>query len=176
MEKLFDDTLLVSKKRPTTITAQQSEKLFEELAEEVLVNEYSDDEVDLIKEDLKELSLNQSGFEIAKDLDSQGRADYDFEGDFIDWLGNMSSRRDEIVRENVKLWAKAHNPQPKFRKGDELVVTDTIAYMIKPNLILYVYDIRMDEGIYIMAKDKEQQGGYLLEFERVEDNCKLNIE
>jgi hypothetical protein len=176
MEKLFDDTLLVSKKRPTTITAQQSEKLFEELAEEVLVNEYSDDEVDLIKEDLNELSLNQSGFEIAKDLESQGRADYNFQGDFIDWLENMSSRRNEIIRENVKLWAKAHNPQPKFSKGDELVVTDTISYGIKRDLILYVYDIKMDEGIYIMAKDKAQQGGYVLEFERVEDNCKLNIE
>jgi hypothetical protein len=176
MDKLFDDTLYVSKDRPTAITPQQSEALFLKLAEEAIDNGYSGDDVEVIKEDLNELSLNQSGFEIAKDLESQGRADYDFEGDFIDWLGNMSSRRNEIVRENVKLWAKAHNPQPKFKKGDELVVTDTIAYMIKPNLIMYVYEIRMDEGIYIMAIDKEQKGGYVLEFERVEECCKLQVE
>jgi hypothetical protein len=35
MDKLFDDTLYMSKDRPTAITPQQSETLFLKLAEEV---------------------------------------------------------------------------------------------------------------------------------------------
>ena len=36
MDKLFDDTLFIQKERPTKITKQQEEKMFIDLAKEVI--------------------------------------------------------------------------------------------------------------------------------------------
>jgi len=176
MEKLFDDTLYVSKERPVNITNQQRDELYTKLAIEAIDCNYSNNDVETVKEDLSMLEINQDGFEIAKELEDSGDGDYEFRGDFIDWLDGLSFRYLEILKENVKLWVKAHNPQPKFSKGDKLIVTSTISYGIKRDLILYVYEIKMDEGVYIMAENKKQQGGYLLTFERVEECCELQVE
>ena len=162
MEKLFDDTLFVQKERPTQITKQQEEKMFIELAKEVIENQYSDDDEETIAEDLKELSRNDNGFEKAKDLKSNGNASYEFDGDFIDWLDGMDYKRSEILTENVKLWVKAHNPQPKLEKGPKLKIEEALSYLkdLRKDCVVYVIGINMEQAYYTISDDKEKQGRY----------------
>jgi hypothetical protein len=176
MEKLFDDTLFVQKERPTQVTKQQEEKMFIELAKEVIENQYSDDDEETIAEDLKELSRNDNGFEKAKDLESDGNASYEFDGDFIDWLDGMDYKRSEILTENVKLWVKAHNPQPRLEKGTKLKIVESLSYSkdLRKDCVVYVTGINMEQAYYTISDDKEKQGGYVLAFEKVESNCDVS--
>lgn len=173
MEKLFDDTLFVQKERPTKITDQQEEKMYLDLAKECIKQQYSSDDEETIAEDLKELSINDNGFEKAKDLENNGNASYEFDGDFIDWLDDIDYKRREILKENVKLWAKAHNPQPKFEKGTKLKIVESLSHSkdLRKDSIVYVTKINMEEAYYCISDDEEMQGGYVLNFEKVESNC-----
>lgn len=176
MEKLFDDNLLIQKERPTQITKQQEEKMFVDLAKEVIKYQYSSDDEETIAEDLKELSQRDNGFEKAKDLESDGNASYTFDGDFIDWLDGMDYSRDEILKENVKLWVKAHNPQPKLEKGIKLKIVESLSYSkdLRKDNIVYVTGINMEQAYYTISDDKEKNGGYVLAFEKVELNCEVS--
>ena len=176
MEKLFDDTLFVQKERPTKITEQQEAKMFIDLAKECIQNQYSSDKKETIAEDLRELSSNDSGFEKAKDLEDNGNASYKFEGDFIDWLDGMDYKRTDILRENVKLWVKAHSPQPKLKKGTKLKIIESLSYSkdLRKDCLVYVTGINMGQAYYTVSDDKEKQGGYVLAFEKVESNCEIS--
>jgi hypothetical protein len=173
MEKLFDDTLLIQKERPTKITAQQEEKMYLDLVKQCIKNQYSSDDEETISEDLKKLSNNDSGFEKAKDLERNGNASYEFDGDFIDWLDGIDYERRKILEENVKLWVKAHNPQPKLEKGTKLKIVETISYTkdLKKDCFIYITGINMELAYYTVSGDKDKKGGYVLAFERVELNC-----
>jgi hypothetical protein len=176
MEKLFDDALFIQKERPNKITEQQEQKMFLDLAKECIENQYSSDDEETIAEDLKELSVNDNGFEKAKDLQDNGDASYKFDGDFIDWLDGMDYKKIEILRENVKLWVKAHNPQPKLKKGTKLKIVESLSYskdLIKDCLV-YVTGINMEQAYYTISHDKEKQGGYVLDFEKVESKCEIS--
>jgi len=176
MEKLFDDTLFVQKERPTKITEQQEEKMYLDLAKECIKHQYSSDDEETIAEDLKELSTNDSGFEKAKDLEDNGNASYEFDGDFIDWLDGMDYKRSDILKENVKLWVKAHNPQPKLEKGTKLKIVESLSYSkdLRKDCVVYVTGINMEQAYYTISDDKEKQGGYVLAFEKVESNCEVS--
>jgi hypothetical protein len=173
MEKLFDDTLLIQKERPTQITKQQEEKMFVDLAKECIKYQYSSDDEEAVAEDLKKLSRNDNGFEKAKDLDDNGNASYEFDGDFIYWLGGMDYKRSDILKENVKLWVKAHNPQPKLEKGTKLNIVESLSYSkyLRKDCVVYVTGINMEQAYYTISDDKEKQGGYVFAFEKVESNC-----
>jgi hypothetical protein len=175
MEKLFDDTLLIQKERPTQITKQQEEQMFIDLAEEVIKNQYSFDYKKIIIDDLKELSINDSGFEKAKYLEENGMGSYEFDGDFIDWLDSMDYKKNSILTENVKLWVKAHNPQPKLQKGNKLKIIESISYSkyLKKDCIVYVTGLNYEQAYYTISEDKERKGGYVLAFEKVESSCEL---
>lgn len=175
--KLFDDSLLIQKERPTKITEQQEEKMFLDLAKECIKYQYSTDDEETISEDLRELSTRDSGFEKAKDLEDSGNASYEFNGDFIDWLDGIDYRRSGILRENVKLWVKAHNPQPKFEKGIKLQINEPLSYTkeLRKDCVVFVTGINMEQAYYTISADKEKQGGYVLDFEKVEDYCKIII-
>ena len=176
MEKLFDDTLFVQKERPDKITKQQEEKMFVDLAKECVKNQYSTDDEETIAEDLKELSSNDSGFEKAKYLEDNGNSSYEFDGDFIDWLNGMDYKRSEILTENVKLWVKAHNPQPKLEKGTKLNIVESLSYSkeLRKNCVVYITGINMEQAYYTISGDKKKQGGYVLAFEKVESNCDVS--
>lgn len=177
MEKLFDDTLLIQKERPTQITKQQEEKMFVDLAKECIKYQYSDDDEETITGDLKKLSINDSGFEKAKDLENDGNASYQFDGDFIDWLDGMDYKRSEILTDNVKLWVKAHNPQPKLQKGTKLKIAESLSFSkdLRKDCIIYVTGINMEQAYYTISQDKEKKGGYVLAFEKVEFNCDVSL-
>jgi hypothetical protein len=175
MEKLFDDTLFIQKERPTKITNQQEEQMFIDLAKECIENQYSSDDEETIAEDLKDLSINDSGFEKAKALDNNGNASYEFDGDFIDWLDGIAYRRSSILKENVKLWVKAHNPQPKLQEGTKLKIIQSLSYskdLIK-DCIVFVTGINIEEAYYTISGDKYKKGGYVFAFEKVESNCEV---
>ena len=176
MEKLFDDTLFVQKERPIEITKEQENKMFIDLAKECIKNQYSSDDEETISEDLSNLSINDNGFEKAKALDDNANASYSFDGDFIDWLEGMDFKRDEILTENVKLWVKAHNPQPKLEKGTKLKITGHLSYLkaLRTECIVYVTGINMEQAYYTISGNKEKQGGYMVVFEKVESNCEVS--
>ena len=176
MEKLFDDTLFVQKERPIKITKQQENKMFIDLAKECIKNQYSSDDEETISEDLSNLSINDNGFEKAKALDDNANASYSFDGDFIDWLEGMDFKRDEILTENVKLWVKAHNPQPKLEKGTKLKITGHLSYQkdLRTECIVYITGINMERAYYTISDNKEKQGGYMVAFEKVESNCEVS--
>jgi len=173
MDKLFDDTQLVQKERPTKITTQQEEQLFIDLAKECIKNQYSSDDEETIIEDLKNLSSNDSGFEKAKYLYDSGDAEYDFSGDFIDWLETIDLNGRNILKENVKTWVKAHKPQPKLEKGTKLIINESLGFRkdLKKYCIVYVTGINMEEAYYTISDNKEKYGGCCLAFEKVELNC-----
>jgi hypothetical protein len=175
MEKLFDDTLLIQNERPTKITKQQEEQMFIDLAEEVIKNQYTDeDDVDTIVEDLKQLSLSDSGFEKAKDLDSNGSASYSFDGDFIDWLDNMDYKKRQILNDNIKLWVKAHNPTPKFEKGQRLIVDSFLNHEKTKGTIVFITGLDIDRATYHVDTDPNRNGGTVIPYERVEKCCLIN--
>jgi len=174
MEKLFDDSLLFQKERPTKITAQQEEKMYVDFAKEIIENQYSEYDEESIIEDLKELSWHDSGFEKAKKLED-GCASYEFTGDFIDWLDNMACERDYILKENVKMWVKAHNPQPKLEKGDQLKINESLSRTpdLKKDSVVYITGINMEQAYYTISSDPDKNGGYVLDFEKVESKCEI---
>lgn len=174
-QKLFDDTLFVQKERPTKITAQQEEQMYLDLAIECIENQYSSSDQQTIVEDLKKLSINDSGFEKAKELEDDGSGDYKFNGDFIDWLDFMDNIRHQILSENVNLWVKAHNPHPKFQKGIKLKINADISRTkdLRKDCIVYVTGIKLDEANYYIYPNSENNGGYVLPFEKVEENCEV---
>jgi len=174
MEKLFDDTLFIQKERPTTITSQQEEKMYIDLAKECIKNQFSSDNEETIIEDLKELSIDDSGFGKAKDLESNGRACYEFDGEFIDWLDFIDYKRSEILEDNVKLWVEAHKPQPKFEKGEHLKVVNFLSRNLKINDIIYIIGFREKTAEYLVNSNPESSNGIILSYERVEKNCIIN--
>lgn len=179
MEKLFDDAPFVQKERPTKITEEQEQKMYLDLAAEIIKNQWAKTGLEeCIAESLSELSINDSGFEKAKDLEDNSYVDYDFCGDFINFLDDMSSRRRLLVDQNVKLWVKAHNPQPKLEKGTKLKIDKALCRskdLLKDSLV-YVTGINMEKAYYTISANKEQQGGYVIAFEEVENNCTLITE
>jgi hypothetical protein len=176
MEKLFDDTLFIQKERPTKITDQQEEKMFLDLAKDCIKQQYSSDAEETIAEDLKALSTNDSGFEKAKDLEDNGNGTYEFSGDFIDWLDWIDHERSTILSENVKLWVKEHNPEPKFEKGTKLKITGHLSYQkdLKTESVVYITGVKNEEANYYIHPNYENNGGYVLAFEKVESNCEVS--
>ena len=175
MNKLFDDRLLVQKERPTKITSQQEEKMFSDLAKEIIENQYSSDEEDTIIKDLNKLYLCDSGFEKSKQLDREGYADYTFDGNFIDWLDNMEYKRRSILTENIKLWVEAHNILPIHQIGTELLIINDISHdkTLKKECIIYINGHNEKEATYKVSSKKGDTRNFIIEYERVELNCDL---
>ena len=91
MEKLFDDSETFQKERPKEITEKQENELYSKLAKEIISNGWCIDELeeDIIY-DLKHLSRNDTGFEMAKDLEDYNmKCNYEIDTDFIYWFQHL---------------------------------------------------------------------------------------
>jgi len=172
MEKLFDDTSFIVDKRPLEITEQQRESMFITLANQVIEYNYSNDDVETIAYDLAQLSKYDTGFDRAKDLEDNGNGDYTFDGEFISWLDNMDYEERSILSKNVKLWVSVYNPQPKFEIGDELIINSRLNSKMPVGLVIYITSFLMEEALYTVSANKDEQGGYMIPFEYVEDKCR----
>lgn len=172
MNKLFDDTLYVQKERPVRITNQQKDELYVKLANEVIEGNYSNSYIKVIIDDLRSLNINDSEYEKAKNLENYGTGSYDISIEFIEWLDCMRFYKDEILRDNIKLWVKANNPQPKFKTGTKLIIENSLNIQKTKGSIVYVTGIRNDEANYLIDSDINRSGGTVIAYEKVESNCK----
>lgn len=173
METLFKDTEGVNKERPTQITKQQKKKLCLKLAKEIIEKDYSTNNEEDIAEDLSNIDTLGSGFEIAKKLDDCGIATYKFSGDFIDFLDGINCEERIVLSENIKLWVRSWNPQPKFKKGQKIEIINTLNVKLLKGEIVYVNEIRSEEATYLIDKNPNRKGGILITYEKAESNCKV---
>lgn len=172
-QKLFSDTEVFQKERPTKPTAQQLADFYSEMAKEIIAEGFSQSDEEDIIQDLKDLyPFHDNGFELAKKLDEwKANASYNIDGRFCEWLEGFSSEYDKIKRDNVKAWVKAHNPQPKFNKGTKLIINDSISYSLKKGGIVYITGGRPEEAIYWLNESPNNYGGYNVAYEVVESKC-----
>lgn len=175
-QAMFDDSQTFTKKRPGKLTEEQEYDFFYRLAQEVSKNGWSDMEVDDIAKDLQELSTSDSGFEMAKTLDNTTNCDYDFKGDFIDWLDNIHYRLKKAIEENVKKWVQDNNIKPKWEVRTKLLIKQTLStnYMLSKNTVIFITSIneelaqyRVDTDFYIINRY------YPFDYEIIEENCEV---
>ncbi len=105
---LFPDSETLDNKRPKVITEKQNEEFLQEVASEIIEDGYSISDKSYIIEDLRHINLNDTGFEIAKDIE-EGKAYYKIDSNFIEFLEDLSWKKSTILENNVKAWVKAHN-------------------------------------------------------------------
>ena len=173
MEKLFDDSETFQKERPKEITEKQENELYSKLAKEIISNGWCIDELeeDIIY-DLKHLSRNDTGFEMAKDLEDYNmKCNYEIDTDFIYWLDDFDYRFRKVLDENVKDWVKAIKPKPLFEKGQKLIVNEFINYKIKKDMVVYVNGISEESAYYLIDPNPEKKGGIVIPYEVVEEKC-----
>lgn len=167
--RLLDDSQVYQKDRPNTITEEQLDNFYKENAKFIIKNEWSDDDEEFIIKALKRIApFNDNGYELAKDLERDNIAYFDIDVDFISWLDDLNYNYNNIKRQNVKDWVKAHNPKPKFEIGTELNFKSKLYYKHDISKSLYVTGYDSSEAKYILHKDPNHQGGTLVEYEEVE--------
>jgi hypothetical protein len=172
MDKLFNDSELFQKERPTKITEQQEQACYKKMADEIIKGGWSDSDVEDIVKDLAEIWEYDSGYEIAKKLESYGNeASYTINTDFIYYLDDFGYNKREILTKNVEDWVKAHNPQPKFQKGQKLIVTTMLNHEKQEGAIVYITGFSEKTACYLIDKDENRKGGTVIAYEKVEANC-----
>ena len=174
MKKLFSDSETFTKERPTKLTEKQFEQFFMDMASQIVGNGYSDDDPEFIVEDLKGLSFSDSGYEMAKELEKWGsNAEYKIDSQFIEFLEDLYSKRQRRIGKNVKQWAEAHKPQPKFKKGDRLKIAESLSHLNKAGQEIYITGVRMEDATYLVWPTSDHNGGYVYPFERIEASCSI---
>ena len=98
-------------------------------------------------------------------------ASYNIDTEFIEFLDDFDSNRNDILRENVKDWVKAFNPQPKFDKGQKLIVKIPIFRDTKKESIIYITGFDEKSANYLIHADEKQDGGFVVAYEKIENNC-----
>lgn len=167
---LFSDSEVFTKTRPTKITEKQKQEYYKKVAQEIIDERWSKSDIEDIMTDLSDIFRTDSGYEIAKSLED-GCAQYNINTPFIEFLDSFDYNMRSIDDENVKLWVKAHNIVPLFDKGQELIVTEEIFRYFKREDIVYVNGINMELARYYVDKDKNRNGGYVLDCETIETHC-----
>jgi uncharacterized protein YfkK (UPF0435 family) len=169
--KMFNDSEMFQKQRPTGLTDSQNLTFFTDMAKEVRKNNWSSNEVQDIAKDLSELNLNQNGFELGKDLDEgfNYKASYNIDVLFLEFLENIQLERMMIVNDNVKNWVKAHDIKPKLEKGFDFNANEKIGRFKDSRL--YISDIYPDTAQYVVKiKDGDKKRGFLFDYEKIEEN------
>lgn len=173
MDKLFSDSETFTKVRPTKITEQQEQDFFKSFAQQIIDNNWSDSDLDDVIEDVSTISSNDNGYEIAKHLeDSYRKASYEIDVDFVEFLDSFGHEKSSILEKNIKEWVEAHNPQPKFKKGQKLVVQEDLNYFKKKGAIVYVTGFQEKYANYLIDENIYKNGGTIIPYEKIENNCK----
>jgi hypothetical protein len=172
MSTLFNDSEVFQKERPTGPTEKQLEAMYAQIAQELIDDGYSEDDLATITEDIKNLyPFNQNGYELAKELEDNGCASYEFNAEFVEWLDWVCLRPLEIKSKNILDWVKAHNPQPKFAIGTKLYVMERLSLLLNKDQPVYIVGIDEQQACYVIHMSPTQTMGSLIAYERVESLC-----
>lgn len=175
MSKLFSDKETFQKERPSKLTERQRNEFYLIMADEVIKNNWSEDDREDIAKDLSSLTFYGNGYDMAKELEGHSSfADYNIDPSFCEWLDFLEHNYRIKIDENIKEWVKAHDVKPKYQIGDQLIIINDFTRSLKINDKVYITGIYIDVARYVLHEDKYYKGGILLPFENVEENCKLN--
>ncbi len=176
MERLFSDSEVFTKGRPNSITNEQKKQLIRSIADDIFSYDYSRSDIDEIEDDMDMIfPFNQTGFELAKELDSYlANAEYDFNPDFIEFLEDLSLKVDDAKEENVKLWVKAHDIKPKLKDKSKLRVNEgIIGTRFREGDEIFINYHYLETAVYVVDKDPDRKGGTLIDYEKIELYCEL---
>lgn len=171
---LFKDSETFIKERPTKLSEKQETEIWQKLAKEVIDNGWSDDDIETIIEDLQSLSMSDSGYEMAKDLEGfRANGSYDIDTSFIEWLDMLNSDFDDARRENVERWVKAHDIKPKYKLGTQLVVKEHFTRIpeLQVGNVIFVNRYYENEAKYCVSNEKDSKRNVLIIYENIERCC-----
>ena len=177
MSKLFEESEIFTKERPSKLTKIQSKELYNTLAKEIIDNGWSTSTVEEISEDLESVSRHSTGFELAKELDDVGYYG-NIDSQFIEWLEDFDSRHQEIIDENIKTWVTAHKIEPKHSVGTELKINKQIIHYTEGYGVgstVFVNGYKKELGCYYISKIKGNTSNYVVEYETVESNTENEL-
>lgn len=165
-------------KRPTKLTEEQSLPFWKTQAVLIIKNqyhEYTDIEdaecVEDVANELKDnFSYNCDGYEFAKKIqrDSYG---FKIDSELCQYLDFIIMNYASELESKVKDWVTANNITPKFKKGQKIQVTSFINSTLKKEGLFYITGVKEDRGIYYVHENSDNNGGYVLSFERIEEAC-----
>lgn len=164
----------IIKLRPTGITPEQKQKFFKEVAQ-TLINEgwANTKDVEKVVDDLSNIDFFDSGYEIAKDLESRSFGRYNINTQCIEYLDFLDSDKDNIKRQNIKEWVKETNPVFSYKVGDCLTVISSINRELQPSQKVWIHSIHEDTAEYVVSKVEKSNGGFLIPYEKMEANTCL---
>lgn len=174
---LFPDSETFEKERPTKLTKKQETDIWQKLAKEVINSGWSDDEVDDIIEDLQNISMSDSGYEKAKDLEGfSSKASYNIDTSFVEWLDMLDSDFDDAKRENIRLWVIEHGIKPKYEKGTRLIIKEYISRSpeLATGKVLFINGFHENEAQYLVSNDKDSKRNLVIDYERIEQCCAVS--
>lgn len=171
MSKLFDDSELFQKERPTKITEQQKATYCAEVAKEIKERGWSDSDTESIVNDLLTINPNDNGYEIAKDLEFDKDASYDIDSDFVSFLDDFGNGISDILAKNIEEWVAAHKLIPEFSKGQRLLIETSLNLQMKKGGIVFVTGISEKRACYWIDENENRKGGSVIPYEKVEKCC-----
>lgn len=173
MEQLFSDSECFQKERPKKLTEKQQKELYEQLAQQIIDEDWSSGDIEDIVKDLKNLSRRDSGYELAKELERSWNVSYTIKTDFIEWLDDFDRKHYEVISEYQKRWVKAHNIEPKIETGVELSINKSIGYCKELRLAntIFINGYDKEIGKYLVWPEKYSKRNYLINYEEIESNC-----
>jgi hypothetical protein len=171
---LFKDSEVFVKERPTKLGEKQEAEIWLKIAQEVIDNDWSDNSIDDIIEDLQGLSKFDDGFEKAKDLDGwKGNASYTIDSEFVSWLDNFDSEFNDAIKENVRRWVKAHDIKPKLETGTKLIINTQFSKdpKMKVGETIYINGFYEKEAEYYVSTEKGVSRNLCVHYEKIEQCC-----
>lgn len=170
---LFKDSEVFMKQRPEEITKEQEDQIWEDLAQEVIDNKWSKNDIEDIVDDLQDLSKSDSGYEMAKYLEDWGGAVYDIKTSFIEWLDNLDYKFYQAKRDNVREWVKAHDVKPKIQIGTQFTVKEFISRWpeLKVGKVIFINGLDERQAQYLVSNDKDSPENILVNYEIIEKGC-----
>lgn len=177
MESIFNDLEVFVMSRPNTLSENQKQEIHKRLAQEILDNGWSDSDIDDIISDLSKLSKYDSGYKLAKRLESfHSKADYDIDTEFVEWLDSFCYAFDNAINANVKQWVKAHSIKPNHPKGSKLVVVKQ--FSCSPELAcgntIYINGYDESRGKYLVNTIEGSKSNLVVDYELIESNCNVS--
>lgn len=170
----FEEKHVFITKRPDFITKKQEDKLYSNLANEIFLNDWCDSNEDIeeVINDLKNLNFDENGYYNAKQLESNGEAWYNIDSEFVNFLDNIQYLIDDLKTKNVEEWVKIHDIKPKLNLNDKLKVINKIPKTINifPGDTIYINNIVYSQAIYLISKEKNNNRNFLVNFEDLENN------